>query len=93
MPLCRNPIELGHSIVVYCVLREKHDGHCEPEKPPCQTCVALARWWAEHGGAPVAEAVVDRRCPSISPYDGNQCGYPKGHSATHGGGVLRRSWD
>ena len=89
---CLKPIELGNSIVVYCVLREKHEGRCEPEKPPCQTCRALALWWAAHG-QPLMIPVEDKRCPSTSPHDGNQCGYPRGHTYSHGGGVLRRSWD
>jgi hypothetical protein len=47
--LCQTPIELGHSVVTYCVLPAKHEGRCEPEKAPCRNCTALLRWWKEHG--------------------------------------------
>jgi hypothetical protein len=48
-PLCQKPIELGNSVVTYCVRPEKHEGRCEPDKIPCSNCTALARWWREHG--------------------------------------------
>jgi len=92
MPLCRTPIELGHSVVVYCVLKEKHQGRCLPEKVPCQKCVALARWWKEHGGAPVV-ASEPNMCVEISPHDKQPCGFPAGHNYQHGSGVLRRTWE
>ena len=47
--ICNNRIELGNDVVTYCVLVHGHDGRCEPEMPPCRNCLALDRWWLEHG--------------------------------------------